>query len=238
MKDKDQKALLLPCAFADKEEGQCIETWRHCQNSWPWLTHEGRGAVFSLWGKYSSDPSLSLSYLPVISKWALQCGIQSHWITPSHSNCLNKSLLFTVRKCRWEMYSAANSLHHICTQHCMSAERSHLHQLQLSQAGLASCQGQMKAATWPQDRPASQDGCSKTTWIAQHRAHGANWHCVLLLSFVLPQKKRFSWFQFHHRWLMLMAKHSWDQDLCNQQELEHCQLPGPGTPKAIHHPHH
>lgn len=37
VKDKDQKVLLLPCVFADKEgeEGQCIETWRHCQNSWP-----------------------------------------------------------------------------------------------------------------------------------------------------------------------------------------------------------
>ena len=172
-----------------KREGLCIDTWRHGQNRRPWITHEGRGAFFSLWGKYSSDPSLSLSYLPVFNKCSLQCGIQSRWITPSHSNCLNKPLHFTVRKCRRETYSAVNSLHRICTPYCMSAERSDLYQQQLSQAGLASCQEQTKAATWPPDCPASQDGCSETARISQHaETHGAGWHCVRLRSLVSPQK--------------------------------------------------
>lgn len=86
------------------------------------LALKGGGHFFSLWGKCSSDPSLSISYFPFISKWCLQCGIQSRWITPSHSNCLSKSLLFTVTKCRWEMHWAVNSSHHICTQRCISAE--------------------------------------------------------------------------------------------------------------------
>lgn len=179
----------------------------------------GKGGSFSLWGKNPSDPSLILP--PASNRRSVQCGIQSHWITPSHSNWLSKSLLFTVKKCRWETCSAVQSP--LTTLHvCREARPSP------AAPGLSILSGADESCCLTPG-----PSCRDTTLISQH-AECAPWAAS---GFGFTPGRSFSWFWFHQGWLMLMAKRSWDQDLCNQQELEQCQLPKLGTPKAIHHPH-
>lgn len=43
-------------------------------------------------------------------------------------------------------------------------------------------------------------------------------------------------FQFHQGWLMLMAKHNWDQDLGNQRELSTVSPPWAGNAKGYPSP--
>lgn len=59
--------LLLTCAFDDKE-GDVWTMYGHMEALPKQLALRGGGNFFSLWGKCSSDPSLSISYFPFINK--------------------------------------------------------------------------------------------------------------------------------------------------------------------------